>query len=51
MALLHGAPGEMILRPRGENYDLVGSVDCVGLPGNLWPVDGDEEGVHEITLV
>lgn len=40
-----------MLRPRGENYHLVGPVDGMGVPENLWPGDGDEEGVQEITLV
>lgn len=51
LGLLHGAQREIVLRPCGENYRLVTPASCIGFSRDQLPMDGDEEGVQEITLI
>lgn len=51
LALLHGSSVPAILRPVDEYFRLVGFASVEGMPDDVWPVRGDEEGVQSITLV
>jgi hypothetical protein len=51
LALLHGSSVPAILRPVGEDYQLVGFVSVQGIPDTAWPINGDEEGLQRIVLI
>lgn len=51
LALLHGSSVPAILRPVGEQFQLVGFASVEGIPDHAWPIKGDEEGVQSIVLI
>jgi hypothetical protein len=50
IALIHGAVGELILRPSGSEYQFVGPAILAGIPDEAWPRTGKEESLQQITI-
>jgi len=51
VALLYGAEQNMILKPCGESYRLVGLAVIEGLPDSAWTVQPDGDDAQNIVLV